>query len=88
MYIQCVTKLLLVLVFAIFAIFPAIHKNKVPQIKITSKDFSRPNLLHSKYSLTYKSATQKYGKKSCLFNRNLSLSFRNKTVYDEILFSV
>ena len=35
----------------IFAIFPAIHKNKFPRIKITAKKFSLTNLLQSKYSL-------------------------------------
>ena len=35
----------------IFAIFPAIHKNKFPRIKITAKKFSPTNLLQSKYSL-------------------------------------
>ena len=34
-----------------FAIFPAIHKNKFPRIKITAKKFSRTNLLQSKYPL-------------------------------------
>ena len=33
-----------------------------------------------------KFATQKYStKRSCLFNHNLPLSFRNKTVYKELL---
>ena len=31
--IPCGTKFLRVLIFAIFAVFPAIHKNKFPQIK-------------------------------------------------------
>ena len=56
-----------------------------PQIKIIAhifpvKIYSRVNILQLKF------ATQKYStKKSCLFNHNLSLSFRNKTVYNEIL---
>ena len=68
-----------------FCDFPAIRKNKFPQIKITAnifpaKIYSRGNILSVKF------ATQRYStKKSCLFNHNLSLSFRNKTVYNEIL---
>ena len=34
----------------IFAIFPAIRKNRFPQIKFTVNIFSRKNLLYSKYS--------------------------------------
>ena len=75
--IPCGTKFLPVLSFAIFAVFPAIRKNKFPQTKITAnifpaKIYSRVNILKLKF------ATQKYStKKSCLFNHNLSLSFRN-----------
>ena len=62
----------------IFAIFPAIRKNKFPKIKITA------NIFPAKKYIVF--STQKYNtKKSCLFNHNLSLSFRNKTVYNEIL---
>ena len=39
-YIPCGTKLLRVLIFAIFAVFVAIGKNKFPQNKITSIVFS------------------------------------------------
>ena len=76
------TKFLRVL---IFAIFPAIRKNKFPQIKITANpDFSRKNLHQSKYSLTLIRYTKiKYYE--IVFNHNLSLSFRNKTVYNEIM---
>ena len=35
----CGTKFLRVLIFAFLAIFPAIHKNKFPLIKITAKIF-------------------------------------------------
>ena len=67
--------------FAIFAFFSAIHKNKFTQIKITAKHF--PAKI---YSGVNSFTTQKYStKKSCLFNHNLSLSFRNKPVYNEIL---
>ena len=65
--------------FAIFAFFSAIHKNKFTQIKITAKHFSAKiysgvNILRLKFT------TQKYStKKSCLFNYNLSLSFRKKS---------
>ena len=76
---MCGMKFLWVL---IFTVFPAIRKNKFPQIKITANIFpaiiySRENLnfLHKKYS----------SKKSCLFNYNLCLSFRNKGVYNEIM---
>ena len=37
--IPCGTKFLRVLIFAIFAVFPAIHKNKFPQIEITAHIF-------------------------------------------------
>ena len=59
----------------IFAIFPAVLKNKLPQNIITAdifpaKLYSRVNILLLKFS------TQKYStKKSCLFNYNFSLSF-------------
>ena len=67
--IKCGTKFLQVL---IFVIFPAIGKNKITQIKITAGKL--------------KLATQKNStKKSCLFNHTLSLSFRNKTVFNEKL---
>ena len=46
----CGRKFLRVL---IFVVFPAIPKNKFPQIKITANFFSRKNLLQSKFSLTY-----------------------------------
>ena len=64
----------------IFAVFPAIRKNKFPRIPITAnifpaKSYSRVNILQLKF------ATQKYStKKSCLFNHNSSLSFRNNEI--------
>ena len=63
--------------FCEIAVFPAMHKSKFPPIKITAnifpaKIYSRVNILQLKF------ATQKYStKKSCLFNHNLSFSFRN-----------
>ena len=44
------TKFLRVLIFAFFAVFPAIRKNKFPQIKVTTnifpaKIYSRVNIL-------------------------------------------
>ena len=70
--------------FCDFAIFPAIRKKQLPQIKITAnkqKVHSSGNILQLKF------ATQKYSnKKSCLFNHNLSLSFRHKGVYIHTLF--
>ena len=71
--------------FCDFCVFSAIHKNKLPQLKITAKHF--PGKIYSGVNvLRLKFTTQKYStKKSCLFNYNLSLSFRNKAVYNEIL---
>ena len=71
--------------FLRFCVFSAIHKNKLPQLKITAKHF--PAKIYSGVNiLRLKFTTQKYStKKSCLFNYNLSLSFRNKAVYNEIL---
>ena len=70
-----------------FAVFPAIRKNKFSQIKITANIF--PARIYSRVNILWlKFATQKYStKKSCLFNHNLPLSFRNKTVYNELLVS-
>ena len=61
----------------IFAIFPVIRNNNFTQLKINAnifpaKIYSRVNIFQLKF------ATQKYStKKWCLFNYNLSLSFRN-----------
>ena len=84
--IPCGTKFWGVLIFAIFTIFPAIRKNRFPQKRNTanlfpSKMYSRANILWLKF------VTQKCsGKKSCLFNQNLtSFSFRKKTVCKELL---
>ena len=92
-WIPCGRKFLRVLIFAVFAIFPAFRK-----IKTTARKFSRKYLLQSEYSqepMTHRllimifanlNSPHKYStKKWCLFNHNLSLSFRNKTVYNEIL---
>ena len=68
----CGTKFLRVLIFFIFAVFPAIRKNMFPQIRITANSFpakiySRLNILQLEF------ATQRYStKKSSLFNHNLS----------------
>ena len=56
----------------IFAIFPAIRKNKFPQIKITAnifpaKIYSRVNILYNLNSL----------------HKTLPLSFGNQTIYNE-----
>ena len=60
-------------------------KNKFSQIKITANIFFRKNLLQSKYSLL-NSLHKKYStKKSCVFNYNVRLLFRDKTVYNELL---
>ena len=71
---MCGTNFLRVL---IFAIFPAIRKNKFPEITIF------PAKIYSKVNIKF--ARQKYStKKSRLFNYHLSLSFRNITVYNEL----
>ena len=78
--VPCGKQFLRVLIFPIFAVFPAICKNKFPQIKIIAHTFpvkinSRVNILQLKFT------TQKYSTtKSCLFNHNLSLSFRNNEI--------
>ena len=79
-YLPCGTKFLRVLIFAFFAVFPAIRKNKFPQIKITANIF--PAKIYSRVNtLWLKFATRKYStKESCLFNHNLSLSFRNNEI--------
>ena len=84
--IPCGTKFLRVIIFTIFAIFPAIRKNNpppppLPQINentFPAKIYSRVlNILGLKFT------TQKYStKKSRLFNYNSPLQFRNKTVYN------
>ena len=77
LYLPCGTKFLRVLMFAVF---PAIRQNTFPRITITAnifpaKIYSRVNILQLKF------ATQKYStKKSCLFDRNSSLSFRNNEI--------
>ena len=65
--------------------FSSDPQNKFPQTEITANIF--PSKLSSRVNiLQLKCATRKYcTKKSCLFNHNLSLSFRNKTVYNEVL---
>ena len=79
-YLPCGTKFLRVLIFAFFAVFPAIRKNKFPQIKITANIF--PAKIYSRVNtLWLKFATRKYNtKESCLFNHNLSLLFRNNEI--------
>ena len=68
--------------FYFSASFPAIRKNKLPQIKITAtiflaKIYSRVVILVLRF------ATLKYrSKKSCLFNYNL---YNLKMVYNELL---
>ena len=68
-----------------FCDFSSDPQKYVPANKNYRKHFSGKNLLHSKYSLTKIRYTKIQPKKTCLFNHNLSLSFRNKTVYNEIL---
>ena len=77
--------------FCGFCDFSSDPENKVPANKKYSKHFSRKNLLQSKYSqqpMTHVllissnlNSLHIYStKKSCLFNHNLSLLSRNKTV--------
>ena len=73
------------LIFTIFAIFPAIRKNNFPS-KISEDIF--PAKIYSRVLsiLLLKFTTQKYStKKSCLFNYNSPLQFRNKAVYNELV---
>ena len=65
----CGTKFMRVLIFAIFAIFPAIRKNRLPQINF--KIF--PAKIQYQEIVSVRSLTL------------LSFSFRNKAVYNEIL---
>ena len=62
------------------AVCLAIRKNEFPQINITANIF--PAKIYTRVSILWlKFATQKYStKKSCLFNHNLSLSFRNNEI--------
>ena len=68
----CGTKFLRVLIFSIFAVFPAIRKNMFPQIRITANSF--PAKIYCRLNiLLLEFATQRYStKKSCLLNHNLS----------------
>ena len=77
--------------FCGFCDFSSDPENKVPANRKYSKHFSRKNLLQSKYSqqpMTHVllissnlNSLHIYStKKSCLFNHNLSLLSRNKTV--------
>ena len=84
-YIPCGTKFLRVL---IFAIFPAIrYLQEVPANKNYLRHFSHKNLLQSRSSLSQIRYKKIHSKKSCLFNHNLSLSFRNKTAYPKTVLS-
>ena len=72
----------------LFAIFPAIRRNRLLQIKFTGNIF--PEKFYSRANITYSEfATQKYNRtKSCLFlNRhdNWFPSSRNKMVYNQLL---
>ena len=59
------------------------RKNQFPQIKITANIF--PAKIYSRVNILYlKFATQDITKKSCL-SEIVPLSFRNKTVYNELL---
>ena len=66
-------------IFTIFGIFPAIRNNNPPPPPTPFK--TNENAFPAKiYSRVLKFTTQKYStKKSCLFNYNSPLQFRNKT---------
>ena len=85
--IPCGTKFLRVLILSIFAIFPAIRKNNFPPKKLTKTFFPHKFTLDLVFNILWlKFTTQKYStKKSCLFNYNSPLQFRNKTVYNELV---
>ena len=69
--------------FCDFCDFQAMRKNQFPQIKITANIF--PAKIYSRVNILYlKFATQDITKKSCL-SEIVPLSFRNKTVYNELL---
>ena len=55
--IPCGTKFLRVLIFAIFAVFSAIRKNKFPQNKITAKFLSAK--IYSTVEIMYKNTDLK-----------------------------
>ena len=71
------------LIFTIFAIFPAIRKNNFPLSPKINENIFPARIYPRVLSLLFvKFTTQKYStKKSCLFNYNSRLQFRNKTVY-------
>ena len=86
--IPCGTKFLRVLIFTIFAIFPAIRNNNPPPPPFKINENTFPAKIYSRVLniLWLKYTTQKYStKKSCLFNYNSPLQFRNKTVYNELV---
>ena len=69
-----------------FCDFSSDLQKKVPaKIKTTGNIF--PAKIYFRVNLNYlQFATQKYStRKLCMFNYNLPLSFRNKTVYNELL---
>ena len=68
----------------VFCNFSSDPQKKFPQIRYYRKHFPRKNLLHSKYSLTYILDTKIPRFCFCSFT-TLSLSFRNKTVYNLLL---
>ena len=70
-----------------FAIFPAIRKNNSPPKKLRETFFPQKFTLDLVLNILWlKFTTQKYStKKSCLFNYNSPLQFRNKTVYNELV---
>ena len=77
------TKFLRVLIFTIFSIFPAIRNtNQSPPLPFKINENTFPAKIYSRVLniLWLKFTTQKYStKKSCLFNYNSPLQFRNKT---------
>ena len=70
--VPCGEKFLRVLIFAIFAVFPAIRKNKFPRIKIVEPTF--PAKINSRLKIQY------YEIVSVQSQLALSLSFRNNEI--------
>ena len=86
--VPCGKQFLRVLIFPIFAVFPAICKNKFPQIKIIAHTFSakiisRVNILQLKFT------TQKYSTtKSCLSWQSQFASLTQKQLNTGLLLEI
>ena len=61
------------------------YRKKIFPKYLVQSEYSQEPMTHRLLSANLNSPHKYSTKKSCLFNDNLSLSFRNKTVYNEIL---